>query len=175
MLFDHSMKLKSLQDLFVHELRDLHSAETQLVKALPKMAKAASHEELRNGFQEHLEQTKQHVVRLEKIGEMCGCKVTGQRCKAMEGLIQEGQDLIDEEADDMVRDAGLIGAAQRVEHYEIAGYGTVRALAECLGHEDAVDLLTETLEEEKATDRKLTELAESAINMEAAEVSPEAR
>lgn len=169
------MKLKTLQDLFVHEVQDLHSAETQLLKALPKMAKAASHQELRAGFEQHLEQTKQHVVRLEKIAEMCGKKPTGHRCKAMEGLILEGSEMIGEDAEEHVRDAGLIGAAQRVEHYEIAGYGTARALAESLGYEDAVDLLTETLEEEKATDRKLTELAESAINAEAAEISQDGK
>jgi ferritin-like metal-binding protein YciE len=167
------MKLKTLQDLFVQELKDLYSAETQLVKALPKMAKAATHEDLKAGFEEHLEETKGHVSRLDRIGEQLGCKLTGHTCKAMQGLIKEGGELISEDAEDSVRDAGLIGAAQRVEHYEIAGYGTARALAKCLGHDDAADLLGETLEEEKATDEKLTELAESAINAEAAE-APEA-
>jgi len=167
------MKLNTLQDLFIHELKDLYSAETQLVKALPKMAKAATHEDLKAGFEEHLEQTREHVARLEQIAEACECKLTGHKCKAMEGLIAEGGDLISEDAEDAVRDAGLIGAAQRVEHYEIAAYGTDRALAKCLGHDDAVELLGETLEEEKATDEKLTELAESVINAEAAE-APEA-
>ena len=167
------MKLKTLEDLFHHELKDLYSAETQLVKALPKMAKAATHEELKAGFAEHLEQTKGHVQRLEQIGESLELRLTGHKCKAMEGLVAEGADLISEDAEDAVRDAGLIGAAQRVEHYEIAAYGTARALARCLGHDEAADLLGETLEEEKATDEKLTELAESAINAEAAE-SPEA-
>ena len=167
------MKLKTLENLFHHELKDLYSAETQLLKALPKMAKAATHEELKAGFTEHLEQTKGHVQRLEQIGESLELQLTGHKCKAMEGLVAEGSDLISEDAEDAVRDAGLIGAAQRVEHYEIAAYGTARALARCLGHDEAADLLGETLEEEKATDEKLTELAESAINAEAAE-SPEA-
>ena len=167
------MKLKTLEDLFHHELKDLYSAETQLLKALPKMAKAATHEELRAGFTEHLAQTKGHVQRLEQIGESLELRLSGHKCKAMEGLVAEGSELISEDADDAVRDAGLIGAAQRVEHYEIAAYGTARALARCLGHDEAADLLGETLEEEKATDEKLTELAESAINAEAAE-SPEA-
>lgn len=168
-----TMKLTTLQDLFVHELKDLYSAETQLVKALPKLAKAATNEELKAGFEEHLEQTKEHVARLEQIAEACECKLSGHKCKAMEGLVEEGQELVSEDASDSVRDAALIGAAQRVEHYEIAGYGTARALATCLGYEDAAELLEQTLEEEKATDVKLTELAESAINAEAAE-APEA-
>lgn len=169
-----AMKLKTLHDLFIHELKDLYSAETQLVKALPRMAKAATNEDLKNGFQEHLDQTKTHVARLEQIAEACECTLTGHKCKAMEGLIAEGGELISEDADESVRDAGLIGAAQRVEHYEIAGYGTARALAECLGHTEAAEILSETLEEEKATDEKLTELAESGINAEAAE-APDAR
>src|SRR4051812_28206298 len=121
------MKLKTLNDLLVHELKDLYSAENQLVKALPKMAKAATHEELQAGFKEHLEETKNHVTRLEEVARICECKLTGHKCKAMEGLIEEGAELISEDAEDAVRDAGLIGAAQRVEHYEIAGYGTARA------------------------------------------------
>lgn len=163
------MKLTTLQDLFVHELKDLYSAETQLVKALPKMAKAAANEELRAGFEEHLEQTKNHVARLEQIAEAGEFKLTGHKCKAMEGLIKEGSELISEDADDTVRDAGLIGAAQRVEHYEIAAYGTARALASCLGYEEAASLLGDTLEEEKATDEKLTDLAESTVNIEASQ------
>jgi ferritin-like metal-binding protein YciE len=168
-----AMKLNSLEDLLHHELKDLYSAETQLVKALPKMAKAATHEDLKAGFEEHLEQTKGHVERLDEIGEILGLKLTGHTCKAMKGLIAEGGDLIEEDAEPSVRDAGLIGAAQRVEHYEIAGYGTARCLAETLGHDDVAKLLESTLEEEKDTDQKLTELAESAINAEAAE-SPSA-
>ena len=165
------MKLNTLHDLFIQELKDLYSAETQLVKALPKMAKAATHDDLKAGFEEHLEQTKTHVERLNQIAEMCETKLTGHKCKAMEGLIEEGSELISEDAEDTVRDAGLIGAAQRVEHYEIAAYGTARALAKCLGYDDAAELLGETLEEEKATDEKLTELAETAINAEAADTS----
>ncbi len=161
------MKLNTLEDLLHHELKDLHSAETQLVKALPKMAKAATNEDLRAGFEEHLEQTKGHVQRLEKIGGILEKKLTGHKCKAMEGLVAEGADLISEDAEPHVRDAGLIGAAQRVEHYEMAGYGTAAALARQLGHEDVAELLAETLQEEKDTDAKLTELAESAINAEA--------
>lgn len=161
------MKLKTLQDLFLHELKDLYSAENQLVKALPKMAKAATNEELKAGFEEHLEQTKGHVERLEQIAEQLGAKLGGHKCKAMEGLIEEGAELIDEDAEDAIRDAGLIGAAQRVEHYEMAGYGTAIALANGLGHTEAAELLQQTLDEEKETDEKLTELAESTINVEA--------
>jgi membrane protein len=162
------MKLSTIEDLFHHELKDLHSAESQLVKALPKMAKAASNEELQAGFEEHLEQTKGHVERLEQIGEILGKKLGGHKCKAMEGLIEEGSELISEDAEDAVRDAGLIGAAQRVEHYEIAGYGTAIALASALGQNEAVSLLKKTLQEEKDTDAKLTQLAESSINPSAA-------
>src|SRR5436190_17552130 len=141
------MKLKTLQDLFLHELKDLYSAENQLVKALPKMAKAASNAELKAGFEEHLEQTKGHVERLDQIAEKLEKKLSGHKCKAMEGLIEEGADLISEDANESVRDAGLIGAAQRVEHYEIAGYGTARALAQKLGYDDIAELLEETLNE----------------------------
>jgi len=160
------MKLKSLEDLLLHELKDLFSAENQLVKALPKMAKAATNEELKAGFEEHLEQTKGHVERLDEIADLLGKKLTGHKCKAMEGLVEEGGELISEDAADAIRDAGLIGAAQRVEHYEIAGYGTARALALHLGHEEIAELLEQTLDEEKETDRKLTELAETAITSE---------
>ncbi len=165
------MKLDTLQDLFIYELQDLYSAETQLVKALPKMAKAATNEDLRGGFEEHLEQTKEHVERLKQIAKSCDCDLVDHRCEAMEGLIREGSELISEDAEDAVRDAGLIGAAQRVEHYEIAAYGTARALANCLGYGQAGELLGQTLKEEKATDEKLTDLAESALNTEAAETS----
>ena len=165
------MKLNTLEDLFIYELKDLYSAETQLVKALPKMAEAATNEDLQAGFEEHLEQTREHVKRLEQIAEICNRELAGHVCQAMEGLIKEGGELISEDAEDTVRDAGLIGAAQRVEHYEIAGYGTARALANCLGYGDAAELLGETLDEEKATDEKLTELAESAVNAEAAQTS----
>jgi ferritin-like metal-binding protein YciE len=155
-----------LRDLYIDELRDIYSAETQMVKALPKMAKAATSEELRSGFEEHLEQTRGHVQRLEKIFEALDEKPTGKKCAGMEGLVKEGSEMIGEDFEGEVKDAGLIGAAQRVEHYEIAAYGTVRAFAELLNERQAVDLLTETLEEEKETDKKLTQLA-SEINVEA--------
>ncbi|HEX3998433.1 MAG TPA: ferritin-like domain-containing protein [Pirellulales bacterium] len=159
--------LKSLEDLFVHELKDLHSAEQQLIKALPRMAKAASSEHLRAGFEEHFEQTKTHAERLEKILDDLGQSHRGPKCKAMEGLVEEGKDMIDEEAPPEVKDAGLIAAAQRVEHYEIAGYGTACTFAQLLGHSDAEELLQKTLEEEKETDEKLTELAKSEVNVAA--------
>jgi ferritin-like metal-binding protein YciE len=162
------MKLNTLEDLLHHELKDLHSAETQLVKALPKMAKAATNPELQAAFEEHLDQTKTHVERLDQIAEQFGKKLTGHKCKAMEGLIGEGSELIAEDADDSVLDAALIGAAQRVEHYEISGYGTARALANRLGQHEIAELLGETLDEEKETDEKLTEIAESTVNAEAA-------
>ena len=162
------MKLNTIEDLFHHELKDLYSAENQLVKALPKMAKAASNEELKAGFEEHLEQTKGHVERLDEIARSLDIKLTGHKCKAMEGLVEEGAELISEDAEPGVKDAGLIGAAQRVEHYEMAGYGTAVALATQLGHKDAVKLLQQTLQEEKDTDAKLTELAESSVNASAA-------
>lgn len=162
-----NMKLNNLEDLLLHELKDLYSAENQLVKALPKMAKAASHQELKAAFEEHLEQTEGHVERLDEISEMLGKKLTGHACKAMKGLIEEGADLIAEDAESSVRDAGLIGAAQRVEHYEIAGYGTARCLAEQLGHSEIAELLEQTLEEEKQTDENLSELATSSINADA--------
>jgi ferritin-like metal-binding protein YciE len=167
------MKLNTLKDLLHHELKDLYSAENQLVKALPKMAKAATNEELKAGFEEHLEQTKGHVERLDEIAEMLGIKLTGHKCKAMEGLIEEGAELIGEDAEDSVRDAGLIGAAQRVEHYEMAGYGTARALARQLGHGDIAETLEQTLEEERETDEKLTELAESSVNAQAGSAEEE--
>jgi ferritin-like metal-binding protein YciE len=162
------MKLQTLEDLFVHELRDLYSAENQLVKALPKMAKAASAPELKEGFEQHLEETKEQVSRLEEIFEMLGQKGKGVKCKAMEGLIEEGKEILEMDAEPEVADAALIGAAQKVEHYEIAGYGTARTFAQVLGHEKAVKLLQQTLDEEAATDKKLTELAESIVNPQAA-------
>ena len=161
------MKLKSLEDLLVDELKDLYSAENQLVKALPKMAKAASSPELRQGFTEHLEQTRGHVERLVQICEHLGVTPKGKKCVAMEGLIEEGKELIEEDADPSVLDAGLIAAAQKVEHYEIASYGTVRTWAEQLGLQEAVRLLEATLQEEKATDEKLTGLAKKSVNREA--------
>jgi ferritin-like metal-binding protein YciE len=165
------MSLKTLEDLFVHELRDLHSAEKQLIKALPKMAKAASSGRLRRGIEEHLEETRQQESRLDQILQQLGKSSRGARCEAMEGLIEEGQRMIDEDAEPHVRDAGLISMAQRVEHYEIAGYGTARTYAKLLGHTEAEDLLQQSLDEERATDEKLTELAMSEINVEALQVA----
>jgi len=163
------MEKKRLKELYVDELRDIYNAESQLVKALPKMAKAATSDDLRAGFEDHLEQTKQHIYRLEEIFTTLGEDPSGKKCKGMEGLIEEGGEMIDDEdLDGEVLDAGLISAAQRVEHYEIAAYGCVRTYANILGEEEAVSLLEETLNEEKETDQKLTELAES-INIEAAE------
>jgi ferritin-like metal-binding protein YciE len=164
---------EGLKELYIDELKDLYNAESQLVKALPKMAKAASSDELRQGFEEHLEQTKGHVQRLEKIFQALGETPKGKKCKGMEGLIEEGSEVKEEDYEGSVLDAALIGAAQRIEHYEIAGYGTVRSMAETLGESDHVSLLEETLEEEKATDEKLTELAEQ-INAQANQAGDEA-
>ncbi|HEY6181761.1 MAG TPA: ferritin-like domain-containing protein [Terriglobales bacterium] len=160
------MPEQDLRELYIDELKDLYNAENQLVKALPKMAKAANSNELRSGFEEHLEQTKGHVQRLEQIFEMLGESPKGKKCKGMEGLVEEGSEMIDEDFEGSVKDAGLIGAAQRVEHYEIAGYGTVKAFAETLGENEHVELLEQTLQEEKDTDEKLTQLAEQ-INSQA--------
>jgi len=166
-----TMSLKTLDDLFVHELQDLHNAEKQLVKALPKMAKAANCEKLRQGFEEHLAQTEQHVERLENIFEQLAKKAGRTKCDAMQGLIEEGQKMIDQNAEPAVKDAGLIAAAQRVEHYEIAAYGSACAFAKILGLNKAVDLLEQTLAEEKETDEKLTELAMSEVNEAAQQVA----
>ena len=163
------MKAHSLRELFIEELRDLYDAENQLTKALPKMAENSSSSELRQAFEEHLEQTRNHVSRLEKIFADLGEKAKAEKCKGMEGLIKEGSDLLKEDDfDPEVKDAAIIGAAQRVEHYEIAGYGTVRTFAELLGEDEAGSLLEETLDEEKEADQKLTELAEQ-INLDASE------
>ncbi|MBV9618569.1 MAG: ferritin-like domain-containing protein [Verrucomicrobia bacterium] len=161
------MKLDSLKKLYVEELRDLYSAETQLVKALPKMAKGASSAELKQAFESHLEQTKEHVERLNEIFDRLDEKPTGKTCKAMKGLIEEGSEMLEEEGEESVIDAGLIGAAQRVEHYEIAAYGTVQTFADLLGEDDAAHLLQQTLDEEGETDKKLSELAEGIVNEEA--------
>jgi len=161
------MENNSLRELYIEELRDIYDAENQLVKALPKMAEAATSEELRSGFEEHLEQTRGHVQRLEQIFADLGVKATGKKCKAMQGLVSEGKEAIEDDFEGDVKDAELISAAQRVEHYEIAAYGTVRTYAEILGDQSGVSLLEKTLEEEKETDEKLTELAQG-INVEAA-------
>jgi ferritin-like metal-binding protein YciE len=162
----------SLKKLYIHELKDLYSAENQLVKALPKMAKAATSDELRKGFEQHLEQTKGHVERLEKIFSSLDESPKVKKCMGMEGLIKEGSEVIGEDLEDAVMDAALIGAAQRVEHYEIAAYGTVREFAEILDQPKHASLLEETLNEEKETDEKLTDLSRQ-INTQAIEESPE--
>src|ERR1700730_17208182 len=162
------MKAETLQDLYLEQLRDLYDAENQLIKALPKMAKAASTPKLRKAFEDHLEQTREQAQRIETIFEGMGEKTKGQKCKAMEGLVKEGSEVIEEDMAEGVKDAALIAAAQRVEHYEIAGYGTVRTFANLLGESEAANLLEKTLEEEKETDEKLTEIAEQ-INVVAEE------
>jgi ferritin-like metal-binding protein YciE len=158
----------TLRELYVEELRNLFDAENRLVKALPKMAEAADSADLRNGFEEHLEQTKTHVDRLREIFESMGERATGKKCVGMVGLIQEGDELLEEDFANGVKDAALISAAQRVEHYEIAAYGCVKSWAVLLGESTAQELLEQTLEEEKETDEKLTELSES-INAQASE------
>lgn len=161
------MAMDSLKDLYVEELKDLYNAENQLLKALPKMARKASSPDLKRAFQEHLGQTERQVNRLEKIFKDLGEKPTGKTCKAMKGLVEEGKEIIEEKGDESVLDAALIGAAQKVEHYEIASYGTARTFASMLGEEDAVTALQQTLDEEAATDKKLTALAEGMVNVEA--------
>jgi len=161
------MKLDNLHELFVDQLKDLYSAETQLVKALPKMAKAANSRDLQNGFQEHLEQTKHQVDRLRQIFEELHLPVRGKTCKGMEGIIEEGAEFVDLKGDPDVKDAGLIASAQKVEHYEISGYGTMHTFANQLGYTNAARLLQQTLDEEKRTDQKLTTLAEAGINQQA--------
>jgi ferritin-like metal-binding protein YciE len=168
-------KMHSLQDLFVEELRDLYNAETQLTKALPKMADAASSSELKTAFNQHLRQTEGHITRLEQIFENLGQTPRGKVCKGMKGLIEEGEEFLQEKPDSQVMDAGLISIAQRVEHYEIAGYGCVRTYAEELGDRKSATLLEETLNEEKETDQKLTRLAESRLNEKAMAVGASTR
>ena len=161
------MKANSLRDLYVEQLKDLYDAEHQLIKALPKLAEASSSDELRNAFEEHLDKTRQHAQRIEQIFEGMGQKAKAQKCKGMEGLVKEGSEVIKEEdIDGEVKDAALIAAAQRVEHYEIAGYGTVRTYANLLGENEAANLLQQTLDEEKEADQTLNEIAEQ-INVEA--------
>ena len=147
------------RDLLIEELKDLHSAETQLLMALPKMAKAASSEELREAFETHLEQTHVHVERLETMGEQLGEVMSGKKCKAMAGLVAEGAEVIELDAEAAMHDLALIGAAQKAEHYEIAGYGTTRTLAELAGEDDVAQILQETLDEEGETDERLTDIA----------------
>ena len=161
------MKLDTLQKLYTEELRDLYNAENQLLKALPKMAKAASSEELKDAFEKHLEQTKGHVERLEQVFKELDERPKGKTCRAMKGLIQEGSEILEQDGDESVRDAGIIVAAQKVEHYEIAGYGSARTFAHLLGQNKAAELLQATLDEESETNELLTRLAESIINPEA--------
>ncbi|HEY9422874.1 MAG TPA: ferritin-like domain-containing protein [Thermoanaerobaculia bacterium] len=161
------MKLESLKDLYLEQLKDLYSAETQLVQALPDMAKAATSPDLKSAFNDHLSQTEEHVRRLERIFQDLKQDPKGHTCEGMKGLVKEGQEMMKMRGEASVLDAGLIAAAQRVEHYEIAGYGTVRTYAELLGKDDHVSLLERTLQEEEQTDELLTELAESHVNEEA--------
>ena len=161
------MSLDSLQDLFLEELKDVYHAEKQLVAALPKMAKAATSPELEEAFTSHLAETKGHVDRLEQIFKDLGVPARGKRCKGMEGLIEEGKEVLEEEGEAAVIDAALIAAAQRVEHYEIAAYGCLRTYAQLLGHQNALSLLSQTLEEEEAADEKLSTIGESQVNADA--------
>jgi len=161
------MKLDTLQTLFISELRDLYSAENQLLKALPKMAKGASSTELKDAFEKHLEQTKGHVARLEELFEQLDESPKGKTCHGMKGLIQEGSEILQEDGEDSVLDAGIIVAAQKVEHYEIASYGSVRTFADLLGKYGAARLLQSTLDEESETNEILNRLAEGIVNPEA--------
>ncbi|MDX3904591.1 MAG: ferritin-like domain-containing protein [Pigmentiphaga sp.] len=162
------MTAKTMQDLFVHSLSDIYSAEKQLTKALPKLARAASNPKLAAAFESHLEETQGQIERIDQVVEVCHLKLKRMKCVAMEGLIEEGRELMDEIEKGPLLDAALIEAAQKVEHYEIAGYGTLLTFAKHLGFKEALPLLKQTLEEEKATDKKLTALAESESNVEAA-------
>jgi ferritin-like metal-binding protein YciE len=163
-----NLQLDSFETLFTEQLQDLYDAEQRLVKALPKMAQAAHNPSLRSAFEDHLRETKTHVSRLERVFQSMGQQPKTKTCEAMKGLVEEGSEAIDAKGDPNVKDAALIAAAQRVEHYEMAGYGTVRTFAERLGKKDAARLLQETLDEEGAADRKLTQIAESVVNPKAA-------
>lgn len=165
------MAVKTIEDLFIHELSDIYSAEKQLTKALPKLARAAEAPELKQAFEAHLEETQGQVERIDQIVEALGIRLKRMKCAAMEGLVEEGKEVIDEIPAGPLRDAALIGGAQKVEHYEIASYGTLSAIAKQLGYKDAIPLLQATLKEEKATDEKLTLLAEQAGNQRAAQKS----
>jgi ferritin-like metal-binding protein YciE len=161
------MKLDTLQKLYTEELRDLYNAENQLLKALPKMAKGASSEELKDAIEKHLEQTKGHVQRLEQVFDQLGEKAKGKTCRAMKGLVEEGSEILEQDGDDSVIDAGIIVAAQKVEHYEIASYGSVRTFANLLGQNKAAELLQATLNEESEANELLNRLAETVVNPEA--------
>lgn len=163
------MEMDTLKDLYIEELKDLYSAENQILKALPQMIKKASHPKLKKAFTTHERQTRQQAKRLERICKQLGVKPTGKKCVGMEGLIKEAKELISERPDPDVLDAGLIAAAQHVEHYEMAGYGCVRTYARLLGYEDQANLLQQTLDEEGETDKLLTVLAETSINIDAVE------
>lgn len=162
---------ETLHGAFLEELRDVYDAEKQLTKALPKLAKAASSTELRSAFETHLEETKGHVERLERVFESLDQKARGKHCKGIAGIIEEGKSTMEEDLDEPTKDALLIAGGQRAEHYEIAAYGTLAAWARVMGHSDAADLLEQTLEEEKATDQKLNRIAEGGINQEAADMA----
>jgi ferritin-like metal-binding protein YciE len=164
------MALATMQDLFIEQLKDLYSAEKQLVQALPKMAKAATTPELVQAITDHLDQTQNHVSRLEQCFEHLNASSRGKRCKGMEGLIEEGKETIEEEGEAVVKDAGLIAAAQRVEHYEISGYGTAKTMASLLGLDDVADLLEETLGEEEEADKLLSQIAMDQVNPQALSV-----
>lgn len=155
--------LNTLQDLYIEQLRDLYSAESQLTQALPKMQQAAHSQDLKDAFAEHLEETHNHVERLRMIGDKMGINLEGEHCEAMAGLISEGEHLMNQVSDPAVKDAGLIASAQRIEHYEISGYGTARTLARQLEHRDAADLLQTTLNEESDADEKLTKIATGGL------------
>jgi ferritin-like metal-binding protein YciE len=163
-----SKDIETMDDLFVHQLRDIYYAEAQILKALPKMVDKASNADLRNGFSEHLEQTRNHVARLEEIFDMLDLDAEGVDCPAMDGILEEADDVSGEVEDKRVLDAALIAAAQAVEHYEITRYGTLMAWAEEAGREDCARLLKQTLDEERAADKKLTQIAESEVNLKAA-------
>ncbi len=170
------MKMKmldSLEGLFINGLKDVYNAEHQVIKALPKLSKEANSEELRDAFEEHLDQSHWQVEQLEEIFDMLGLQAKGKKCEAMQGIIEEGQDIIDEDGDPDVKDAALIGAAQKVEHYEMAAYGTLRTWALMLGHEQVAEILEDILEQEKETDLMLTQIAETIINPQAIEVEEE--
>lgn len=162
------MSVKTMEDLFVHELSDIYSAEKQLTKALPRLAKAADSPKLSQAFESHLEETEGQIERIDQVVELLGIKLKRIKCAAMEGLVEEGKDVIEDVEAGPLRDAALIGGAQKVEHYEIAAYGTLSALAKHLGYKDAIPLLQATLKEEKATDEKLSMLAEGGGNQRAA-------
>ena len=164
------MKIENMEDLFLDEIRDLYDAEKQLVKALPKMADAATSDKLRQAFESHLEETRGHVERLERIFGQLNQKSSGESCDAMKGLIKEGEQMVDHIDESPLRDAGMIGAANRVEHYEIAASGTACTFAQMLGYDEAMQLLQQTLEEEKAADQKLTRIAEGMVNERALEL-----